>query len=141
MVSIAMAVFPVCLSPMRSSLWPRPIGNMESIARIPVAIGSFTLCLSTMPGASFSMGRNSCDLILPFPSMGAPSTSTTLPRKASPTGTPAFLFVLVTFVPSLISVSRPNMIALTWFLCISNTMPLKPLSYITISPYIACSIP
>jgi hypothetical protein len=36
----AMAVLPVWRSPMISSRWPRPTGIMESIALMPVAIGS-----------------------------------------------------------------------------------------------------
>src|ERR1051325_8292328 len=40
MVSTASAVLPVPRSPMISSRWPRPIGIIESIALIPVCIGS-----------------------------------------------------------------------------------------------------
>ena len=55
-VSVAMDVLPVCLSPIISSLWPLPIGNMESIDSIPVSIGSLTDLRSMMPGASCSIG-------------------------------------------------------------------------------------
>ena len=55
-VSVAIAVLPVCLSPMISSLCPRPIGNMESIERRPVSIGTDTDLRSVMPGASHSTG-------------------------------------------------------------------------------------
>ena len=41
-VSIAIAVLPVCRSPMISWRWPRPIGVMASIALMPVCSGSFT---------------------------------------------------------------------------------------------------
>src|ERR1700722_4556877 len=51
MVSRAIAVLPVCRSPMMSSRWPRPIGIMASIAFRPVAIGSFPHLRGKMPGA------------------------------------------------------------------------------------------
>jgi len=38
------AVLPVWRSPMISSRWPRPIGIIESMALMPVCIGSFTGC-------------------------------------------------------------------------------------------------
>ena len=41
-VSIAIAVLPVCRSPMISSRWPRPIGVMASMALMPVCSGSLT---------------------------------------------------------------------------------------------------
>src|SRR5439155_313846 len=55
MVSTATAVFPVCLSPIMSSRWPRPIGTMESIALRPVCTGCETDFLQTTPGATFSI--------------------------------------------------------------------------------------
>ena len=39
---MAMAVLPVWRSPIISSRWPRPMGNMESMVRIPVSMGVFT---------------------------------------------------------------------------------------------------
>ncbi|MPM37706.1 hypothetical protein SDC9_84325 [bioreactor metagenome] len=107
-VSVAMVVLPVCLSPMMSSLWPRPMGNMESIARIPVCKGVLTDFLSTILGALHSMGRKSSARISPLPSMGVPKASTTLPKKLSPTKTPAILPVLITREPSFKSFSLPN---------------------------------
>ena len=56
MASVAMEVLPVWRSPMISSRWPRPMGNMESMARMPVCSGVSTLWRSRMPGACFSMG-------------------------------------------------------------------------------------
>ena len=56
-VSIAIAVLPVWRSPMISSRWPRPIGIIESIALMPVCIGSFTGWRWTTPGALNSAGR------------------------------------------------------------------------------------
>ena len=50
-VSIAIAVLPVCLSPMISSRWPRPIGIMESIASRPVCSGCLTGCRTIILGA------------------------------------------------------------------------------------------
>ena len=57
MVSRAMAVLPVWRSPMMSSRWPRPMGNMASTARRPVSMGVSTGWRSRMPGAGASMGR------------------------------------------------------------------------------------
>ena len=59
----------------------------------------------------------------------------------TPTGIPAFLPVRHTFVPCLISESSPNRIQLISFSLMSCTMPLRPVSNVTISPYIAWSIP
>ena len=56
-VSTAMAVLPVCRSPMISSRWPRPIGIIESMALRPVCTGSRTGWRSTTPGAMRSIGR------------------------------------------------------------------------------------
>ena len=46
------------------------------------------------------IGRYADALILPFPSIGFPRGSTTLPRNSSPTGLPAVFPVLLTEVPS-----------------------------------------
>src|ERR1700682_475630 len=64
-VSIAIAVLPVPLSPMISSRCPRPMGIMESIALIPVWSGSLTGCRTMMPGASDSTLRACLALIGP----------------------------------------------------------------------------
>ena len=56
-VSSAIAVLPVWRSPMISSRWPRPIGIIESIALMPVCIGSSTGWRWTTPGALNSAGR------------------------------------------------------------------------------------
>jgi len=50
-VSIAIAVLPVCLSPIISSLYPLPIGTRESTHLSPVCIGSWTDFLGMIPGA------------------------------------------------------------------------------------------
>ncbi len=55
-VSVMIAVLPVWRSEMMSSRWPRPIGIIESIALIPVCIGSFTGWRRTTPGAMRSIG-------------------------------------------------------------------------------------
>src|SRR5207249_1133264 len=86
MVSSAMAVLPVCRSPMMSSRWPRPMGIIASIALMPVWSGSFTGWRTTMPGAFSSMRRLALVLMGPLPSTGRPSAFTTRPRSASPTG-------------------------------------------------------
>jgi len=51
MVSIAIAVFPVYLSPIMSSLYPLPIGTSESTHLSPVCMGSWTDFLGIIPGA------------------------------------------------------------------------------------------
>ena len=50
-VSIAIAVLPVCRSPMISWRWPRPIAVIASMALMPVCSGSFTGCRCTTDGA------------------------------------------------------------------------------------------
>ena len=99
-VSIAMAVLPVWRSPMISSRWPRPIGIIESIALMPVCIGSCTDLRAMMPGALISTLRESLVPIGPLPSIGWPSALTTRPISASPTGTCAILPVRLTRSPS-----------------------------------------
>ena len=105
---MAIAVFPVCLSPIISSLWPLPIGIMESIALIPVCSGSFTDFLWSTPGAGDSIGLRASATIGPLPSRGCPSAFTTLPIIASPTGTSTTAPVGLTMSPSLISLSEPR---------------------------------
>ena len=56
-VSMAIVVLPVLRSPMISSRWPRPIGISESMALMPVCIGSCTGLRPVMPGAWISMRR------------------------------------------------------------------------------------
>ena len=140
-VSTAMAVLPVCLSPMISSLCPLPIGNIESIASIPVSSGTDTDFLSIIPGASCSTGLKSEAMISPPPSIGVPSASTTLPRKPSPTGTPVFLPVRLTLSPSATESSLLKRIHPMLSDLISCTIPLAPDSNSMISPYIAWSMP
>ena len=94
--SMATAVFPVCLSPIISSLCPLPIGMSESIDFKPVCIGSLTDCLGIIPGAFTSTLFLSLEVMAPFPSIGFPKPSTTLPRSSLPTGTSTIAFVLYT---------------------------------------------
>ncbi len=99
-VSTAMAVLPVCRSPMISSRWPRPIGIIESMALMPVCTGVSTGCLTMTPGAIRSIGRVFFVSIAPFPSIGSPSGFTTRPMRASPTGTSTMRPVVLTWSPS-----------------------------------------
>jgi hypothetical protein len=55
---------------------------MASMALMPVWRGSFTGCLTMMPGASDSTRRDIVVLISPSPSIGRPSASTTRPTIA-----------------------------------------------------------
>src|ERR1039458_5894741 len=57
MVSIAMAVFPVCRSPKINSRCPRPIGISASTTFSPVCKGTTTGPRSIMGGAGRSTGR------------------------------------------------------------------------------------
>ena len=73
---------------------------MESIAVIPVCIGSCTDRRAIIPGAGDSINRVSVVLGSPLPSIGRPKASTTRPMRASPTPTWAILPVAVTELPS-----------------------------------------
>ena len=103
-VSIATAVFPVCLSPIINSRWPLPIGIKLSIAFKPVCTGSDTDLLGIIPGALtstlFLFSPLSSAL---FPSIGFPNPSTTLPNNSLPIGTSTIEPVLLTVSPSLIA--------------------------------------
>ena len=99
-VSIAIAVFPVYLSPMINSLYPLPIGTRESTDLSPVYIGSCTDFLGMIPGALISTLILLSDLIGPSPSIGLPRESTTLPRSPLPIGTSTIEPVLLTISPS-----------------------------------------
>ena len=107
-VSIAIAVLPVCRSPMISCRWPRPIAVIASMALMPVCIGSFTGCRWTTDGAWISSWRRVVFSIGPRPSSGSPSAPTIRPRKASPTGTESTSPVRLTFWPSSISANSPR---------------------------------
>ena len=100
MVSIAIAVLPVCLSPIISSLYPLPIGTRASTALIPVCIGSFTDYLGIIPGALTSTYILFLVFTGPFPSIGFPRASKTRPSISSPTGTSTISPVLITISPS-----------------------------------------
>src|SRR5215472_9869863 len=108
-VSMAMAVLPVCRSPMISSRWPRPIGVIASIALIPVCSGSLTFCRCTTDGACSSSSRSWVPSISPLPSSGTPSGSTTRPRNPSPTGTDSTSPVPRTCWPSSTLLKSPRM--------------------------------
>src|SRR5580692_9437978 len=108
-VSIPIAVFPVCRSPMISCRWPRPMAVIASMALMPVCSGSFTGWRSTTEGAWVSSRRSSVVSTGPLPSSGSPSGPTTRPRKASPTGTDRTSPVRLTCWPSSISLNSPRM--------------------------------
>src|SRR5215470_12048865 len=109
MVSMAMAVLPVCRSPMISSRCPRPIGVIASIALIPVCSGWLTLVRWTTEGAWSSSSRRTVFSMSPLPSSGTPSGSTTRPRKPSPTGTDSTSPVRRTCWPSSTLLKSPRM--------------------------------
>src|ERR687897_1902914 len=72
-----------------------------AIALMPVCSGSFTGCRWTTPGALTSAGRVSSRLMSPLPSSGRPSGSMMRPRSASPTGISSRRLVRLTVSPSL----------------------------------------
>ena len=134
-VSIATAVLPVWRSPIISSLCPLPTGIKLSIAFKPVCIGSPTDCRGIIPGALTSTLFLSKLLSkAPFPSIGFPNPSTTLPKSCFPTGTSTIAPVLFTVSPSLISLSSPNITTPTLSLSKFNAIPLEPSENSTISP-------
>ena len=140
-MSIAIAVFPVCLSPIISSRWPLPIGVIASIALIPVSKGEFTLSLVITPGATTSIGLLLVYSIGPRPSIGWPNASTTRPNIFSPTGTSITEPVLLTMSPSLIKVSSPKRTAPTWSISRFITKPYTSCGKTKSSPSIAFSRP
>lgn len=99
MVSMAIAVFPVYLSPIISSLCPLPMGTKQSTDFNPVYMGSNTDYLGIIPGAFNSTLLLSTALTGPFPSMGLPKASNTLPSIPSPMGTSTMAPVLYTESP------------------------------------------
>ena len=137
-VSIATAVLPVCLSPIINSRCPLPIGTKASRALIPVCIGSNTLCLGIIPGAFNSIRLFSFALIVPFPSIGLPSPSTTRPNNSFPTETSTISPVLFTVSPSLIPVSLPKIEIPTLSISRLRAIPFIPPGNSTISP--ACTL-
>ena len=98
--SKAIAVLPVCRSPIINSLWPLPIGTILSTALSPICTGSSTGFLVITPGATFSTGEVNLVLIGPLPSIGFPRASTTLPTSSGPTGTSKILPVHLATPPS-----------------------------------------
>ena len=68
---------------------------------IPVCRDWLTDLRGRMPGAIFSIGWVSFDVMAPLPSMGRPSASTTRPSRALPTGTESSRPVVSTVSPSL----------------------------------------
>src|SRR3954447_5188425 len=112
-VSIAIEVLPTWRSPMISSRWPRPTLVIESIALIPVSIGSSTGWRCTTPGALNSAGRDWSESMSPLPSSGLPSGSTMRPSRPSPTGTSSRLPVRLTWSPSSMLSQSPNSTAPT----------------------------
>ena len=122
-----MAVLPVCLSPIISSRWPRPIGVKASIAVKPVWSGWWTDLRATIPGATLSIARDLSVIISPLPSIGRPVGLTIRPIRASPTGTEAILPVVLTTIPSLIWVYSPKITTPTLSSSRFNVIPKVPL--------------
>ena len=141
MVSTAIAVFPVCLSPIISSRCPLPIGIMESIALIPVCKGVSTDFLVITPEATLSILRYLSVCMGPLPSMGWPKAFTTRPNMASPTGTSTTRPVVFTVSPSLIFFWLPRSTAPTLSSSRFSTIPYTSPGNSRSSPCIAFSRP
>ena len=72
--------------PIINSRWPLPIGNKQSITKIPVCKGWLTLPLVIIPGPFFSFKDLKEPKLDSKPSKGVPKLSTILPRISGPTG-------------------------------------------------------
>ena len=70
----------------------------------------------------------------PFPSIGFPNPSTTLPNNSFPTGVSTMLPVLFTTSPSLIFRSSPKITTPTFSLSRFKAIPFDPSENSTISP-------
>ena len=70
----------------------------------------------------------------PFPSIGFPKPSTTLPSNSFPTGVSTIAPVLFTVSPSLTALSSPKITTPTFSLSKFNAIPFEPSENSTISP-------
>ena len=131
---MAIAVFPVYLSPIINSLYPLPTGIKQSINLIPVCIGSCTWNLGIIPGALISTLDLFSDFNGPLPSIGLPKASITLPNKPSPIGTSTMAPVLYTVSPSKISLSLPKTTTPTLSDSKFKAIPVMLFENLTISP-------
>jgi len=111
------------------------MGTRLSIDFKPVCIGSLTDCLGIIPGAFTSTLLFFTPLSkAPFPSIGFPNPSTTLPNNSFPIGVSTILPVLFTTSPSLIFRSSPKITTPTFSLSKFKAIPLEPSANSTISP-------
>ena len=98
-------------------------------------MGSLTDCLGIIPGAFTSTLFFFTSLLkAPFPSIGFPNPSTTLPNNSLPTGVSTILPVLFTTSPSFIFLSSPKITTPTFSLSKLRAIPLEPSENSTISP-------
>ena len=91
-----------------------------------------------MPGAFNSARLYTTSLRGPFPSIGFPSPSTTLPNKSFPVGTSTIEFVLLTTSPSLMDLSLPKITTPTLSSSKLRAIPFTFPGNSTISP--ACTL-
>ena len=99
-----------------------------------MAIGSCTDLRGIIPGAFTSAVDRSFVSIGPFPSIGFPKPSTTLPSNSGPIGTSTMAFVRFTVSPSLIDWSEPKITTPTLSASKLRAIPLIPPGNSTISP-------
>ena len=87
-----------------------------------------------IPGALISTLVLSDEFIGPFPSIGFPNASTTLPSSSLPIGTSTIAPVLLTVSPSLMSVSSPKITTPTLSSSRLSAIPFISPGNSTISP-------
>ena len=117
-----------------SSLCPRPIGIIESIALIPVLRGVLTGSRSTTPGAIFSRGIFLPFFIFGLPSKGFPRGSITLPNNSSDTSIANISPVVFRVSPSFMSDASPRSIIEALSSSRFKIVPILPFLKTTFSP-------
>jgi hypothetical protein len=131
--SRAIAVLPVCRSPIISSRCPRPIGIRASTTFKPVSRGCATLSRDITSGAAIFIKRSSTNSRAPFSSAGSTRALNTRPTNLSPTFTLTIFLVRQTLSPTFTKRSSPKRIARTLSYSRFRARPLTPDSNSSIS--------
>ena len=117
----------------------------DDLSKQAVAYRQLSLLLRRPPGREAYPGDvfyiHSRLFERPLPSIGFPSASTVLPKRASPQGISAILPVLLTISPSLIFSPKPKTTIPTFLSSRFNTIPFEPSENSTSSPAITSSNP
>src|SRR3989338_5086092 len=112
-------------SPISSCRWPRPMGIIVSISRMPVLSWRLTGERSMIPAASRNSGGAASDAGAGSPSNGWPSASTTRPSIPVPTGRRSGCCRTSTVCPTDTAVSSPRASAST-SVSVNPTMNPRP---------------